>query len=141
MSATEKHQLSDTENSNGTLVSPYSALDPCPCPFLGNHESVSSISKCLQVWKKELANDGDCEFILERVKHGFRIMDKGSDIKRVEGQNHRSAYQYKGQVEQELLTQIKEGNYCVASEKPTIVTPLAAIAKDDGGIRLIHDGS
>jgi hypothetical protein len=46
-------------------------------------------------------------------------------------------------VEKELRSQIVQGNYIVATEKPAIVSPLAAIPKDDGSgdIRLIHDGS
>ena len=45
-------------------------------------------------------------------------------------------------VEKELLTQIKNGNYVVAKEKPLVVSPIAAIPKPDSAdIRLIHDGS
>ena len=37
--------------------------------------------------------------------------------------------------------QIEQGNYVIASEKPAIIIPLGAIFKDDGSVRLIHDGS
>ena len=45
------------------------------------------------------------------------------------------------QVEKELMEQIKLGNYVVASKKPTVVSALAAIPKDNGDVRIIHDGS
>ena len=44
-------------------------------------------------------------------------------------------------VEKELKTQIKQGNYVIASKKPAIISSLGAIPKDDGSVRLIHDGS
>ena len=44
-------------------------------------------------------------------------------------------------VEKELKTQIEQGNYVIASKKPAIISPLGAIPKDDGSVRLIHDGS
>ena len=44
-------------------------------------------------------------------------------------------------VEKELKTQVEQGNYVIASKKPAITSPLGAIPKDDGSVRLIHDGS
>ena len=41
----------------------------------------------------------------------------------------------------ELKTQIDQGYYVIASKKPAIISPLGAIPKDDGSVRLIHDGS
>ena len=40
-----------------------------------------------------------------------------------------------------VKTQIEQGNYVTASKKPTIISLLWAIPKDDGSVRLIHDGS
>ena len=37
--------------------------------------------------------------------------------------------------------QIEQGNYVIPSLKPAIISPLGAIFKDDGSVRLIHDGS
>ena len=36
---------------------------------------------------------------------------------------------------------ITKGHYIIADRPPTIVSALAAIPKDDGTVRLIHDGS
>lgn len=52
-----------------------------------------------------------------------------------------SAHKHRVQVEKELLEQVQKGHYIVADKKPTIVSALAAIPKDDGTVRLIHDGS
>ena len=44
-------------------------------------------------------------------------------------------------VDEELRKQVADGHYVVASERPAIISPLAAIPKDDTSVRLIHDGS
>ena len=62
-------------------------------------------------------------------------------MKPVHQHNHASAHKHRDQVEKELLEQIQKGHYIVAEKKPTIVSALAAIPKDDGTVRLIHDGS
>ena len=56
-------------------------------------------------------------------------------------QNHTSAYQHRAQVEKELLDQIQIGHYVIANRKPAVVSTMAAIPKEDGSVRLIHDGS
>jgi hypothetical protein len=95
------------------------------------------------VWKTELKNDPDRDFLLKGISEGFRITDQGTSAVQAESKNHRSAVEFSDAVEKELRAQIKQGNYVVASEKPLIVSPLAAIPKDDGSdnIRIIHDGS
>ena len=42
------------------------------------------------------------------------------------------------QVLQQIRAEIAEGNYQGTSEKPVVICPLAAVAKDDGSARLIH---
>lgn len=55
--------------------------------------------------------------------------------------NHPSAYQNKKQVEKEIKDQIANSCYVIADRPPVVVSALAAIPKDDGSVRLIHDGS
>lgn len=58
--------------------------------------------------------------------------------------NHKSATsaELKCRVETELLRQINQGHYVVASAPPAIISPLAAIPKEGSDdVRLIHDGS
>ena len=84
-------------------------------------------------------NDTDKDFLLDGIHQGFRIIDKhsGSSIKPVHQHNHASAYQ----VEKELLDQIQIGHYIIADRKPAMVSAMEAIPKEDGSVRLIHDGS
>lgn len=123
------------------LESPFLPQNPFSCDWLGNKENISSISRKVEKWEDELKCDSDRKFLLEGIRQGFRITDEHCVLRTAEGDNHRSAIQHNDAVEKELLKQIAAGNYVLASEKPTIVSPLAAIEKDDGDIRLIHDGS
>jgi hypothetical protein len=97
------------------------------------------------VWDQELQNDKDRDFLMGGIRNGFKISDlEGQDysgVKKVEEKNHKSAILHKDRVEKELLKQIEEGHYVITSEPALITSPLGAIPKDDGGIRLIHDGS
>ena len=59
-------------------------------------------------------------------------------------ENHPSARPgspYYPAVKQQVLHEISEGNYIVCDGKPNFVSPLGAIPKSSGGIRLIHDCS
>ena len=123
------------------LCSPFSPQNPFTCQWLGRSEKIASISNKLDEWEHELKDDKDRHFILEGVRQGFRITDEDSVAVSAVSKNHRSATVYSDLVEKELLSQIEQGNYIVSSEKPTIVSPIAAIPKEDGNIRLIHDGS
>lgn len=62
-------------------------------------------------------------------------------MKTVETRNHKSATVNRDKVEIELMDQLQKGNYVLADSQPTIVSPLAAIPKDKGDIRIIHDAS
>jgi hypothetical protein len=92
-------------------------------------------------WDKELQYDKDRTFLLEGIKSGFRITERGSEFLSVQQTNHPSAFQHRKEVEKELRKQVELGHYIVSSQKPAIVSALAAIPKDDGSVRLIHDGS
>ena len=79
--------------------------------------------------------------MLDGIRHGFHILERESDIQPVIQPNYGSALQQKSQVENELIDQMTKGDYVIADRPPTIVSTLAAIPKDDGTVRLIHDGS
>ena len=91
-------------------------------------------------WEQQLKDDPDKAFLLAGIKNGFRITSK---IAETEAKNHKSAtlHSRRTLVEKELKIQIEHGNYVIASKKPAIISPLGAIPKDDGPVRLIHDGS
>ena len=106
-------------------------------------DTTNSISRRLSVWEKELKNDFDKDFLLEGIRCGFKISDlvDYSVVKDVEVNNHPSALRYGDLVEKELVKQIEFHHYEKCQIKPTVVSPLGAILKDSGEVRIIHDGS
>ena len=75
---------------------------------------------------------------------GITIISDNLQLEDVNVNNYRSATEstVRQQVERQILTEIKQGNYIVTTEKPTIVSALWAIPKPDSTyIRLIHDCS
>lgn len=121
-------------------LSPHPKLDPHTCGFVPCSLSISSR---ILAWEEELVADSDRVFffLLEGIRGGFRITEQGSQFEDAQETNHPSTLQYRDLVEEELIEQIKLGNYVVASNKPTVVSALAAIPKTNGKVRLIHDGS
>ena len=101
----------------------------------------SSINRHVSDWEIELENDKDKVFLIDGIKNGFRIIDKDSQVTKVEQKNSKSALKYKEAVDKELIDQINKGHYIIASKKPSIISAIAAIPKNDNEIRLIHDGS
>lgn len=97
----------------------------------------------MSAWKEELHNDPDRDFIINGIEHGFDIVDSGIDPPSVELPNHSSCYSKRNRdkVNEQVLKEVDLGNYIPCSSKPIIVSPLGALEKPDGGIRLIHDGS
>jgi hypothetical protein len=98
----------------------------------------------LGVWRTELADDADREFLLSGLKYGFDIVDSDVQVVPVEVENHPSARPGSPNylaIKQQVLHEISEGNYIVCDSKPNVISPLGAIPKSTGGIRLIHDCS
>lgn len=88
--------------------------------------------------------DPDRDFILAGIQSGFDIIDPGCAPARVELDNHQSASPSNplySKVSAQVLEEINNNNYVEVSTPPVIVSPLGAIPKADGGIRLIHDCS
>jgi len=106
-------------------------MDPRNTKLLGDR---ASINANLSVWKEELATDKIEFFLLDRLAQGFRITDQNQTIQEVEQGNHKSSLQHREAVEKELVDQINNGYYILSSQKPTVVSALAVIPKEDGGI-------
>lgn len=70
-------------------------------------------------------------------------MDKDATFSPVELQNHQSCFsaESKHLVHAQVISEIEKGNYVICDDKPIIVSPLGAVPKDGGGVRLIHDCS
>ena len=64
--------------------------------FLGQ----SSVSSKLHVWESELQSDSDRDFILDGLKHGFRISDISHhlEVNVARAGNHPSVFQYHKKV-------------------------------------------
>ncbi|MCG8046809.1 MAG: reverse transcriptase domain-containing protein [Candidatus Thiodiazotropha endolucinida] len=78
------------------------------------------------------------------VEHGFDIIDDHADIQQVKCSNHPSAKPGSPLYEKasaQVRKEIEAGNYIVCSTPPDIISPMAAIPKHDGEVRLIHDCS
>ena len=64
-----------------------------------------------------------------------------ADISYARSKNHNSAIRppYRKKVEEKLREEITDGNYEVVKKLPRIISPIAAIPKSDGDVRIIHD--
>jgi hypothetical protein len=81
---------------------------------------------------------------LQGIASGFDIIQKGAVPDPVELDNHKSASPGSpsfAEADKQVRQEIANGNYILAESPPTIVSPLGAIPKADGGVRLIHDCS
>lgn len=104
----------------------------------------SPLTKYIDVWQKELADDRDKEFILDGIRHGFRLTDPDQDIKEVECANYQSATRPDRRpiVEQQLKEEISKGYIITTSKKPRIINAIGAVPKDNSPeLRLITDAS
>lgn len=89
-------------------------------------------------------NDPDKEFLLDGIANGFSLHD--SDVlsdppkKNISvPRNYRSARQHATQIEDQLIGGIEEGHFQVLNDPPLFCSPLSAVEKANGGIRVIHD--
>ena len=61
-------------------------------------------------------------------------------IKSNHSNNHKSCAQFHKKVSKRLLEEIEDGNYIkTAASEVKLISPLAAILKPDGDVRVIHD--
>jgi len=83
------------------------------------------------VWEFALQNDCDKDFIIEGIKHGFKLVDSEvENIHRVSSQNHNSALVNSAKVEKRIQEEISEGSYVeTKSDHLRIISRLAAIEK------------
>lgn len=98
----------------------------------------------LQAWESELENDQDREFLLHGIKNGFSVIDEDAHISQVACSNHPSVKPGSVLYEKasaQVRKEIEAGNYVICDDQPTVVSPMAAIPKPDGDVRLIHDCS
>jgi hypothetical protein len=101
---------------------------------------VPNITKCIETWEKELANDIDREFILTGIKEGFKLIDPEAKPAPSNTTNYKSAsVTNKDAAEKQIYEEIRYGRYIIADRPPPIISSLGAIPKKNGDVRLIHD--
>ena len=92
----------------------------------------------------ELESDPDKDFLLNGIENGFDIIDEDVHISPVDCKNHPSAQPNSPLYEkasQQILKEIQAGHYVVRETPPEVISPMAALLKPDGDVRLIHDCS
>ena len=75
------------------------------------------------MWDKCLKYDIDKEFLLKGLSSGFELVDSDKQylVVEVEVNNHLSSVvTYKNSVENQILDELKEGNYIRTSKKPIV---------------------
>ncbi|MEW8562682.1 MAG: reverse transcriptase domain-containing protein [Candidatus Thiodiazotropha sp.] len=78
------------------------------------------------------------------IKNGFDIIDDDAEIAKAKCSNHPSVKPGSPLYEKasnQVKREIEAGNYVFCNTRPTIISPMAAIPKSDGEVRLIHDCS
>ncbi len=98
----------------------------------------------LQAWLCHLPDDyKDKNFLLHGIKFGFHIVNANDIHGYVRLRNHASVYDTNvvHKVEQGILTELSHGRYMVADVTPNIISPLGAVLKQNGDVRIIHDCS
>jgi hypothetical protein len=96
----------------------------------------ASVTRCIHVWEKELADSSDKSFILEGLKDGFKIVDSETVPLSCERENYKStAGDNYVKVEEVIMKEMSANLYVKAESKPQIVSSLGAIPKPNGNIR------
>ena len=97
---------------------------------------------CLAAWEQELGDDYDRHFILGGIRNGFDIIDEDVEITPASCPNHPSARPSSplyDKATSQVMTEIEKWHYVVCDNPPKIISPMSAIPKPDGDVRLIHD--
>lgn len=95
-------------------------------------------------WEFELKDDTDKQFILHGIKNGFDIIDHDAKVSGSTCNNHPSASPKSPlfpKATEQVKKEIASGNYVLCDIPPKHISPMAAIPKPDGDVRLIHDCS
>ena len=95
-------------------------------------------------WESELEDDQDKDFLLNGIRNGFSIIDEAVEVTPVQCGNHPSAKPGSplyAKASAQVRREIEAGNYVICDDQPDIISPMAAIPKPDGDVRIILDCS
>ena len=95
----------------------------------------------MPIWRKELTDDEDKQFLLHGLEYGLPLIDADpADIRVNHLSNHKSCTQHCKKVSKRLWEEIQDGNYVETSASEVkLISPLAANLKPVGDVRVIHD--
>ena len=99
----------------------------------------TSMGLNLTAWEYELNQDADKEFLLEGNRSGFDIFDSDIPITPVTCINHPSVHPSNPLFHKatEQVNKEKEScNYVIWKKPPILISPMAAIPKPDGNVRI-----
>jgi hypothetical protein len=101
---------------------------------------MSPVTACLDVWKAEMADDFDAEYVLKGIAEGFKLVDDNCTLDPCCCGNYRSTLDVsKPLVQEQIELELSKGRYIITKEAPHVVSALGAIPKGTTKIRLIHD--
>jgi hypothetical protein len=98
------------------------------------------VSLSRAVWESELSGDWNKVFIMNGISYGFQIIDRPCTLSDVICKNYRSCLlESRELVEAQINKEVMLGRYVKTDVRPSIVSSLGAIPKNETSIRLIHD--
>lgn len=110
------------------------------CIKFTNLRPVCKVTERIHVWKEELKDDFDKDFLIHGLSEGFDIVDSTMLPPAATQSNYKStAGTNKLKVEKRIVEELHKGNYVLCGDKPLVTSALGAIPKGLDDIRLIHD--
>lgn len=102
------------------------------------------MSEHVSEWSDLLHGDHDEDYLLNGIKNGFILHDNDTECMPNRHsteipKNYRSAREHCTKVEETLISGLEEGHFRILDQPAVFCSPLSAIPKPNGGIRLIHD--
>ena len=125
---------------------PLQQLQPPPkhiSPSIKPTKTLPPLLKNLATWETVLQNDPNF-FFLNGICNGFSIVDTDVDIANLpsaSAPNSQSSQllHTKHCLEANITEELCSGIYQLCNAQPTIISPISAVPKLNGGLRLIHD--
>jgi hypothetical protein len=80
---------------------------------------ISPVTVCLDVWKREMADDIDADFVLEGIAEGFKLIDENCTSDPCCCNNYRSTQDVSKPLAQaQIELELSKGRYIIAESPP-----------------------
>ena len=104
---------------------------------------ITSLTDKLNAWEKLLSDDQDAEFLLEGIENGFKLQDDNAPstpppCPHLENYRSTRSKEFRKSVEYTLKTGLRDGLYTRLNNPPPTISPLSAVFKSSGCVRVIH---